>query len=819
MADKALALYRAELQKLLGAIRRGELELEAAHSQLATDVIAKLREATKTRRTTAQLEQLFDAEFAKTFPKRVRIVRTNIREGADAGPAVGKRTFRAVLGEDVVDSQVRETAGAMAEAADRIAGRITVDKVGLTKRMRRVDREVSQGMAQEVQRGIKQQRGILGAARKIERIDPRSVELPKYLQELEAAARAGDKGAVRDIAKSYTKRIAQLGEVQTDGTFLASKYSLKSATKKFVADVQTASEKQLDGVVKRYVKEKLAYQANRIARSETVEAMRQSYVKQMADKAGVVCFQWTLSNRHASALHGGSREDVCDILANQNAYGLGPGRYPAAHVPKLPHPNCCPPGCLVETSEGNVPIERVVPGMLVRTHSGALRRVLRLSAVPWRGELVVATIGDKRLVATPEHPVLTTRGWQTAEQLQPGDRVFTRVDAQHAPADRSEVALFGEVSDALAPAAMPVARVDLDSEQKLAQTSVDVVLADGQLRDRQVPVLSEGSEHARLVSSRHSAALFGVGSSEQRRERLGGAAHSSMRSSSHSLALGGRATCASDDLLLGCSALDDAGALQHAVDGPAHDADALGYFQDAQLLHDVEPDNLLRDGIDARMGRAGSPSPAASGCSATLDSVGGHSRSRDLHLLSFAAQLDAARAQHLDYVVVVEPEALDKRAHRKLLVNVRTHEVVDVDHALVDAFACAAAGHFYLSTVTVLERVAYDGPVHNFAVDVDESYVVDGVVAHNCLCTVHAVIDRSHFSRSADEGRVPADMQDHESPDATGWLKQNPDKARAILGPTRHALLEKGVPVLEPTGQIKRVSALVQRSSRKAGAR
>jgi hypothetical protein len=137
----------------------------------------------------------------------------------------------------------------------------------------------------------------------------------------------------------------------------------------------------------------------------------------------------------------------------------------------------------------------------------------------------------------------------------------------------------------------------------------------------------------------------------------------------------------------------------------------------------------------------------------------------------------------------------------------------------VDAFACAAAGHFYLSTVTVLERVAYDGPVHNFAVDVDESYVVDGVVAHNCLCTVHAVIDRSHFSRSADEGRVPADMQDHESPDATGWLKQNPDKARAILGPTRHALLEKGVPVLEPTGQIKRVSALVQRSSRKAGAR
>jgi hypothetical protein len=339
MTDKALTLYRAELKKVLRAVQRGELELSAAHSQLATSVLAKLRE-TSVRRTQAELEALFDAEFAKSFPKRVSIVRKAIRTGADSGREVGKQTFRAVLGDDVLDAHVKDAAGAMSEAVDRIAGRVTVDKTGLTKRMRRVDREVSQGMASEVQRGVRQKRGILGAARKIEKLDPRSAELPRYLQELEAAARAGDKGAVRSIAQSYAKRIAALGEAQTDGTFVASKFSLKSATKRFVQDIQTASEKQLDRVVNRYVKEKLAYQANRIARSETVEAMRQSYVKQMADKPGVVCFQWTLSNRHASSLHGGSRMDVCDILANANAYGLGPGRYPAAHVPKLPHPNC-----------------------------------------------------------------------------------------------------------------------------------------------------------------------------------------------------------------------------------------------------------------------------------------------------------------------------------------------------------------------------------------------------------------------------------------------------------------------------------------------
>jgi hypothetical protein len=214
---------------------------------------------------------------------------------------------------------------------------------------------------------------------------------------------------------------------------------------------------------------------------------------------------------------------------------------------------------MIETSEGDVPIERIVPGMLVRTHSGALRSVLRLSVRSWRGALVVATIGDdKRLEATPEHEVLTGRGWQAAERLRVGDLVVTLVSAER----------------------------------------------------RFTPAL-----------------------------------------------------------------------------------------------------------------------------------------------------------------------------------------------------------------VTALDRVEYDGPVHNFAVAVDKTYVVGGIVVHNCLCTVHAVIDRSHFDRSADEGRVPADMQDHESPDATAWLKQNPGKARAILGPTRHAALERGVQVLEPTGQIKRVSALVQRSSRKAGAR
>jgi hypothetical protein len=341
MADTPLSIYRARLAELLKSIEAGETELAGIHAKLSDEIIAKLHAMpANTNMDAARLKTLFDAEFAKTLPKRVRVLRGNIEAGAKAGPKAARQTFRAVLGDEVTASHVRSTAKALREAGERIAGRVTVDGVSLGRRMRRVDAEVAQEMAGAVQDGIRSRKGILGAARKIEKLDPRSAELPQYLQELEAAARAGKMDDVRALAKIYVKRIARMGEAQVDGTFLASKYSLKSATKKFVADMQTASGKGIDKVVARYVKDKLAFRANVIARSESVEAMRQSYVAQAAKKPGVYAFRWRLSGRHAAHDHGGSREDVCDILAAQNAYGLGPGRYPAAHVPKLPHPSC-----------------------------------------------------------------------------------------------------------------------------------------------------------------------------------------------------------------------------------------------------------------------------------------------------------------------------------------------------------------------------------------------------------------------------------------------------------------------------------------------
>lgn len=367
MTDDALKIFRAQLAELLKSVEVGELELQAIHTRLSQTIIEQLRALPDNQNlSTEQLQAMFDAEWAKSLPKRARILRTNIEAGAKAGPKAARQTFRTVLGEQVQDRHVRSNAKALAEASERISGRVTVDGVGLTKRLRRVDKEVAQEMAVEVQNGIRQRKGILGAARKIEALDQQPVSLPKYLRELEQAARLGKVDEVKALAKTYARRVSQLGEIQTDGTFVASKFSLRTATKKFVADIQKASAKGIDKIVKKYALDKAAYRANVIARSETVEAMRQSYVQQSKGKPGVIGYQWRLSNRHADHQHGGSREDVCDILSHQNAYGLGPGIYPAEHVPKLPHA-CCLCTCTMvmdrkhferdEAERGQVPEE------------------------------------------------------------------------------------------------------------------------------------------------------------------------------------------------------------------------------------------------------------------------------------------------------------------------------------------------------------------------------------------------------------------------------------------------------------------------------
>ena len=334
MPSKELTIFRVHMSEAIAAARRGETELAALYREVDALVRTTLR-GRADHLTAPEIQQYVDEAFEKTLFKRLKSVRVSIETGAKLGPKASRKTMRAVYGEEVARAQVRASPKALTQAADRIAGRVTVDQVSLTRRMRRVDRAVSAEMAREVEAGVRQKKGILGAARKIEKLDPREVRLPQYLQQVEDAARAGNLPELKQLTKRYAAHAkTMLGELQADGTRRASKYSLRSATARFVKDIEQAGPKGIDKVVKQYITEKAAFRANLIARHETVEAFRRSYIEQSKNKPGVVGMQWRLSpTRHPVP-------DECDIYANQNAHELGPGVYPADRVPRHPHPAC-----------------------------------------------------------------------------------------------------------------------------------------------------------------------------------------------------------------------------------------------------------------------------------------------------------------------------------------------------------------------------------------------------------------------------------------------------------------------------------------------
>jgi hypothetical protein len=80
--------------------------------------------------------------------------------------------------------------------------------------------------------------------------------------------------------------------------------------------------------------------------------------------------------------------------------------------------------------------------------------LLEVSRRTWNGDLIVVTTASgKQLRATPNHPVLTARGWRAIQELQPGTDVLYRVSCDVgsvAATENVEVpATFGAIFDAL----------------------------------------------------------------------------------------------------------------------------------------------------------------------------------------------------------------------------------------------------------------------------------------------------------------------------------------------------------------------------------
>lgn len=95
-----------------------------------------------------------------------------------------------------------------------------------------------------------------------------------------------------------------------------------------------ASRKRLERLVQVAIYEKSRYFANRIAQTEIGQAYSKRRAAEIMADDTIEVVQWRLSGAHPV-------EDVCDLFARVDRYGLGPGCYPKRRAPRpLAHPFC-----------------------------------------------------------------------------------------------------------------------------------------------------------------------------------------------------------------------------------------------------------------------------------------------------------------------------------------------------------------------------------------------------------------------------------------------------------------------------------------------
>lgn len=90
----------------------------------------------------------------------------------------------------------------------------------------------------------------------------------------------------------------------------------------------------LDKALRVAVFEKNRYIANRIAQTELARSFHHGLGKELMQRDDVQWVQFRMSASHP-------KRDICDLYANQDRYGLGPGIYPKGEAPVPPlHPFC-----------------------------------------------------------------------------------------------------------------------------------------------------------------------------------------------------------------------------------------------------------------------------------------------------------------------------------------------------------------------------------------------------------------------------------------------------------------------------------------------
>ena len=327
-AERVLRRIRREM---LGVNEEGLRQLDVIYERAAAGIHEELRGVT----SRATIERIARERLNDALIEALPVISAGIDAGALAGARTPAAQFAAIFPRATAPRVATEIEAQQA-AARVLRGRIQARDVPLAARLDRNHRELARNMAREIQTSMRAGENAFQTMERVLELNSPTgrASIPQYVQRLGDAARAAaefqDDGLEREIRK-VRRYVDGLGSSDRGNT------SIRAASEQLITDlrraVKSASEADVDRIVDRWAQDKAQYQAKVIARTEAIAAHREAYETSMKKKPWTKGFKWALSPGH-------KLPDVCDLLANQNLHGLGPGGYPPDALPNTPHPSC-----------------------------------------------------------------------------------------------------------------------------------------------------------------------------------------------------------------------------------------------------------------------------------------------------------------------------------------------------------------------------------------------------------------------------------------------------------------------------------------------
>lgn len=163
----------------------------------------------------------------------------------------------------------------------------------------------------------------------------REQQLPKYLDELTRWTKVSRENLTQEEQQVLQKAIRKVKYQADDLVDDRVTYNhFRTSLRELMDKLENGSQKAAQRALQNAIQEKSRYVAERIARTEAARARYDTFIANYGEDEDVVAYKWKLGSRHPA-------EDICDMYANADLYGLGKGIFPKDKVvPQPAHPHC-----------------------------------------------------------------------------------------------------------------------------------------------------------------------------------------------------------------------------------------------------------------------------------------------------------------------------------------------------------------------------------------------------------------------------------------------------------------------------------------------